>query len=793
MKGLLIAEKPSLMKSIQKVYNDKRPISDALDFACFAGHSMTLYEPEDYDEKYKSWNKADLPIIPENFTYKPLDANKKMVKDLNDKIKNGGYDYVINACDAAREGELIFYSFYGTYKHKLPVKRFWASDTTDASIVKALKSLIPETEKDLVNLQKSARLRAQMDWLYGMNFTRALSLAANSTIPVGRVMTPTLKMLVDRELEIKNFKPQDYYELVLEIEKNGIKFNALRLVPEEYKDTRMFDKKEADEALAKVGDKIKVRRITEQKETIYPSTLYSLLELQKDANRYFGYTASQTLDIAQKLYEERKLLSYPRTESRFLSTAMVPEIPKHLEVIKNVPELKLYVEKLTEPEIMKVLSTKKYVDDAKIADHHAIIVTQDKPDLSKLTQDEKNIYILVAKKLLSIFLPPYIISKTEVILSIQKEFYRANGKVEVQKGFSVLYGNAMKDTILPPLVEKEILPVTGSKLEAKKTTPPARYTDRTILDAMQNAGKTLKVKEQREILKEAAGLGTPATRSGILDKIEKNKWMVRKGKSIYATDLGISVIKVIGEDRDICSPALTAVWEKKLREIEDDKFIGDFRKELNEYIIKETQSIIAETKEINPGGKEKKEIKEVGVCPICGEKVLVGKNFYLCKNYKNPCRFIIPKNYMGAKFSESDVKGMLNGKSTKPKKIKFKDGKEAEKEFVIQDGYLQFVKKSGGHTISDENKSKMRKLGKCPKCGSQVLSATDFFVCTGYPMECSFTIKKVIKDARITDEDIEKMLKGEHSDVHTFTWKNGKKGNATIYIDDGMIKFDFVK
>ena len=793
MKALLIAEKPSMMKAIQKVYESKHPISDQLDFTCFAGHSMELQQPDEYDEKFKKWNKADLPIIPEPFVYRPISSNKKMVKDISDKIKNGGYDYIINACDSAREGELIFHSFYGAYNFKLPVKRLWASDTTDTSLTKALQNLIPETEKDIINLQKSARLRAQMDWLYGMNFTRALSLAANATIAVGRVMTPTLKLLTDREKEIQNFKPEDFYEVVLELEKDNIKFNALRLVPEEYKDTKMFNKKEAENALALVENNVKVRRIKEEKETINAPTLYSLLELQKDANRYFGYTASQTLNIAQKLYEERKLLTYPRTESRYLPTAMVSDIPKHLAVLQNIPELSSYVTGLKQSEIQSVLSTKKYVNDAKIADHHAIIVTQEKANLSKLSEEEKNIYVLVAKKLLSIFLPPYIVSRTEVVLSAKKEFYKANGKSEIQKGFSVLFKNDSKDSILPQMSENEIIPVLSSKLDAKKTKPPARYNDRTILDAMQNAGKVLKIEEQREILKEAAGIGTPATRASILDKLVHNKWIERKGKSIIATDLGIEIIKTVGEDRDICSPALTAIWEKKLREIEDGKFAGDFTKEINEYIEKETQSIFLETKESSIS-KGKKEVKIIGKCPICGEDVVIGKSFYLCTKYKDPCLFIIPKKHLNATITETDVKNMIAGKPTKPKKVKFKDGKEAEKQFAITDGKLQFVKSESTTKIIVEDKGNMTKVGKCPKCKSDVLSANEFYVCSGYPMECNFTIKKEIKGAGITEKDIGQMLSGKTSDIHEFLWKNGTKGKATINIkENGLIGFNFVK
>lgn len=872
MKGLLIAEKPSLMKAIQEVYKKHNPISDQLDFDCFRGHLMELINPAGYDAKYQKWKKEDLPIIPAQFIYQPIASAKSQVKTINDKIRTGGYDYIINACDAGREGELIFWSFYKTYNHKLPVKRFWASDTTDTTIKKALINLLPENEISLLNLQLSSSLRAKMDWLYGMNFSRALSIASNTTIAAGRVMTPTMKMIVQREKEILGFKAENYYEVSLKLEMSGIEFSALRLCPPDFKETRMADKNEANDIVSKLEPEVKVRRVNEEDEIIHAPTLYSLLELQKDANKYFGYTASKTLQIAQKLYEEHKLLTYPRTESRYLPKAIVPDVPKHLRVLKAVPELVPFLMKLDKVRIQSVLSTTKYVNDSKVTDHHAILNTTKEADLTKLSDEEKNIYELVAKRFLSIFLDPYIAAKTEMFLSSNKEYFRAKGKVEKQKGFSALYANKIADVVLPKVAVNDMVPVKSSAVESRQTKPPARYNDRTILDAMQNAGRTLEVQEQREILKEAAGLGTPATRAGILDKLEDRKWIYRKGKSLYASDSGVLVIDTIGE-RDITSAALTAVWEKKLREIEDNAYKGNFESELNDYIQKETNAIFNEISKVT-GSFAGKVLEVVGICPLCGLDVVVGKSYYLCKGYKETCSLIIPKTHLKANMTEKDAKDMLLGKQTKNKRITFKDGTKAEKQFVVENGKLQFyapekiqktigvcpecsgefsvtekeyrcnnkdcnisfqktyfghvfteqeaINLAKGETIEiytkegnengkaikmqyrkgervrvaqewvpEEDKKTMEIVGACPKCGSNVLSASEFFMCTGYPIDCKFAIKKTIKGASVTSDDVRKMLKGENSNVREFIWSNGKKGTAQIYLAEDQLKFKF--
>lgn len=780
MKGLLIAEKPSLMKSIQAVYLDKRPIPDQLDFACFRGHCMALAQPEAYNSAYSKWNEKDLPIIPQVFKFEPTD--RQLVNKLNSMIKNGNYDYVINACDAGREGELIFHAFYGTYQHKLPVKRFWASDTTDVTIEKALKNLISPKDPAIVSLQESARFRVYMDWLYGMNFSRALSLASNHNIPTGRVMTPTLKIIVDREHEIRNFKPEDYFELSLTLEKDGESFCAHYLNPPDYKSSRVDDKTQVEAVKKALNEKVKVRKVESKKVSVSAPTLYSLLELQKDANKFFGYKSSKTLEIAQRLYEERKLITYPRTESRYLPKAMVADMTKHLKALGGIQLLRPHLKTLTPQHITYILSQKTYVDDAKVTDHHAIIVTTQKPKLEALSKDEENIYLLIAKRFLSIFLPPYVVLKTEAYFSSGKHYFKTLGKIEKQAGFTSLYPNKSKDVQLPDLVVGDRVSVLSSDILSKQTTPPPRYNDSSILDAMQNAGRLVSSKEQRTILKESAGLGTSATRAGILDKLEYRKWIKRTKKTITPTEDGITVIDVIG-NRDIVSPSLTAVWEKKLRDIEDLKPSGDFEKELFDYITSETQSILKETRQI-----ERKERVAIGTCPECQHPIYSGKKSYYCEKYKDTCHMLVPKVFLEAKISEKDLEKLLNGEKIKKKITSF--GKKEEKSLQIINGKLSYLDEEGHHPELGSY-VKNKNLPLCPLCQGQMTEGDHYYICEHFPKNCKLKIKKVIFNQKLDEEDIIHMLNGKQTKVYQFTWKNGKKGPARAFFKDGRVQFDF--
>lgn len=414
MRGLVLAEKPSLMKAIETAYKSGGTFPFSLDFASFHGHLMRMAQPAEYKEEWKMWEVKDLPLIPDRFRYLPDDT--KSINQIMAKIRSGKYDFLINACDAEREGEHIFWSFYEANGLTLPVKRLWCSTTLTADLEKALRSL--KDASVFQHLREAAAFRAQFDWLTGINFSRAVSLTTNKKANIGRVVTPTLKMVVDRELEILNFVPQSFYEIVVAM-KRGEAFPGMVLVPPELKQTRFPSEDEAKKAQSFLASTAVVENVTAKKTETKAPTLYSTTELQKDANKYFKFRASKTDAIAQELYEAG-YISYPRTSCRFLPASMVAEIPKLLKPLENFPELAAALKLATPAAIAKATAGKDYINDAKLTDHHAIIPTTAVFDPAKLSGDQRKIYLLVAKRFLSIFLPPYVVNTTSVIFGIQQ-------------------------------------------------------------------------------------------------------------------------------------------------------------------------------------------------------------------------------------------------------------------------------------------------------------------------------------------------------------------------------------
>lgn len=773
MKGLLIAEKPSLMRAIKDVYdNDKGNFADILDFGAFHGHLMRMKAPEEYTADWTDRrNTSVLPMIPQQFCYVPED--KDSVKKLLDKIKSGNYDYLVNACDAGREGEHIFWSFYETLKLKLPVKRFWTSSVSRPALKKALNSLQSPSLYD--GMRQAAKLRAQFDWLVGMNFTRAASAKMFSFIPIGRVQSPTLKLIVDREREIQNFKSKGFFEVKGKFEINGFQaVEFIHLIAPTHKDTRFDNKSDAEKVKQEVKNKGRgeVLSVQEVEKSADAPTLYSLTELQKDANKYFKFKADKTLDIVQKLYEGG-FLSYPRTESRFLPTDMIPEIADHLKPLSVVPELSTYVPTIGQQEIDTMLK-KGYVNDAGITDHHAIIPTDSVPNWNSLSKDEQAIYTLVGKSFLAIFMPPYRAALSTVMVGIDDHIFMAKGKREIDKGYGALYTTQSKDVILPACKKGDPVNVSSVDVTQGTTKPPKRYTPGTILNAMQNAGSDLTDSDLRKVLRESAGLGTTASRADILKKLEERGFVEVKSNNYYALDKGISIIDNVG-DRKFCSALLTAEWERKLQEIESGKYQGDFRVEMEQYIKDETKFLLDTLQ-----GQQKSQFKVVGKCPICGADFYEADKSYFCANKRTDnsgtCQAWIPKVIGGYKLSEDDVKKLLSGKSTEKHTIMTKAKKKWEVSFRLDP--------KEGITLESGDK---KVVGKCPMCGKDVYAADNNYFC-----KCKWSFPRVVKGTAIDEKNIALMLQGKKSNPLHFVWNNGKSGAAKLYLVKGELKWEFI-
>lgn len=777
MRGLLIAEKPSVMRAIQAVYNQMQGYPDSLEFAAFHGHLMGLKEPQEIDAGWGSpWSAEQLPMLPNVFEYKVVD--KPSAEKLYKRIGSGGYDFLINACDAGREGELIFWSFYETYKLNLPVKRYWANSNVHRAIASALQGLRPSSDFD--GLRRAAKLRAQIDWLVGMNFSRAASLSTEMTAAIGRVQTPTLKMVVDRELEIRNFKAENYWEVKARFEtQKGELLDTLNLIAPEFKESKYKKQQDAESiqrSLKTTGKIVRVKK--EQREAIAP-TLFSLGELQKSANLAYKMTPDHTLEVAQKLYESG-YITYPRTDSRYLPADMVPELQEHLKALYNVPDIGSFAQAITQADITRAVTGKAYIDDCKIEDHHAIIPTEEAPPWQTLSDDEKKVYLLIAKQFVAIFMGPYKADTTAVLVRVGNNLFRCDGIVVTDKGYVQLYKTNRKDIILPDVVEGDIVILKGAAIASGQTRPPARYTPRTLIAAMQNAGKSLSETSQRSILKETAGLGTSATRAKILSDMIGRGYMELSNNQYSPSDYAIRLIQLFGT-HNFCSPQLTAIWEEKLRKVEEYSYYGNIETEIIEYIERETDALLSNQKSL----KEYR-YAQIGICPVCGGKVLQKRSYYICDHYKaeiDPCAFIVPQEIMGCRLSREDIARLLEGKATNSKKLKKKDGSIIEHQLILDD------KK---HVSFYHAPKKTEGLGKCPLCQGIVQEGKEYYVCSRRSCGCSFVQAKTIMGTKLEPEDMRALLEGRPTRSLKFTWRSGKQGFAALKLRaDGKTEWIF--
>lgn len=604
-KTLIIAEKPSVGRDIARVVGaDKKGdgclFSDKTVVSWAVGHLVTLCEPEDYDISLKPWRRGGLPVIPAEIKLKPIQTTVKQLNIL-EKLMNGpDIKEIICATDAGREGELIFRYIYSLTKCQKPFKRLWISSMTDAAIKAGFAALKPGSEYD--NLYMSAKCRSEADWLVGINATRAFTIRYDCLLSVGRVQTPTLAILAERQKEINAFVPSEYFEVTAVFETyKGKWFDYAEdgKTPEH----KIPEKDKADEIVEKVrngtGEVISIDN--EEKRQVHP-LLYDLTELQKDCNSRFGFSAQKTLTLAQDLYEKKKLITYPRTDSKYLSDDMVSKLPVIASKLAGHPDYKRFTDMITEYK-----PTSRFVDNSKVSDHHAIIPTEKPPAGVTLTPDERKVYDLVARRFLSVFFPHYIYNVTKIITSVYDEKFLTKGITVIQQGWMLLYeelnrqnkpsaGKKKKDEddedgadALPDVHKGQTNAVTEVYSEAKKTKPPKAYTESSLLSAMEHAGRFVEDDEMKEQMKDL-GLGTPATRAAIIERLLAVGYIERKGKSLIPTDKGMKLIEVVPEE--LKSPMTTGKWEKGLVSIskgtmQPERFMGSIERYVR-YIVSES-------------------------------------------------------------------------------------------------------------------------------------------------------------------------------------------------------------
>ncbi|MDR3584569.1 MAG: DNA topoisomerase III [Desulfosporosinus sp.] len=568
-KTLVLTEKPSVGREVAKILNCHQKGN-----GCFVGskyivvwalgHLVTLADPELYDDKYKTWKMEDLPMLPAKMNLVVMKETSKQFGVVKNLMQMPEIDDLIIATDAGREGELVARWIMKKAGWRKPIKRLWISSLTERAIKEGFNNLKPG--RDYEPLYAAAECRAEADWLIGLNVTRALTCKYNAQLSAGRVQTPTLAMVVERENEIKQFVPKDYW--TINVLANGI---ALRW-EDKNGQTRIFAKNKADELVAKVtGQNGEILEVKKEAKKELPPLAYDLTELQRDANRKYGFSAKTTSSVMQQLYESHKLVTYPRTDSRHISEDIVPTLPERLKSIAQGP----YVDFARSILRTKLIITKRFVDGSKVTDHHAIIPTEQPATLSRLSSEELKIYDLIVRRFLAVLSPAFEYEQTTVKVAIKGETFTAQGRIVKHKGWKNVYvgpGSLDDDgddnetaQTLPEIRKGELLKNLSVKLVASKTKPPARHTEATLLSAMEHPGKLIDDQKLREAMEQSHGLGTPATRAEIIEKLFNSFYMNRQGKEIIPTSKGIQLIGLVPPE--LKSPELTANWEQQLTEI----------------------------------------------------------------------------------------------------------------------------------------------------------------------------------------------------------------------------------
>ncbi|MEI6509828.1 MAG: DNA topoisomerase 3 [bacterium] len=657
-KALIITEKPSVARDIAKsmggfIKKKESLESESAIITWAIGHLVTLAEPDDYDKRYRFWLLERLPIIPEQFQLKVIPKTAARFEAIASLLKRKEVSEVINACDAGREGELIFRYIYQEAGCKKPIRRLWLSSMTDSAIRAGFGQLRTGAEMDL--LAESARCRSESDWLVGINATRAFTRRFGMLLSVGRVQTPTLAILVHRELEIQAFLPETYFELFATFTAANGRYQGKWF-------TRGSDRftvhQEGIEVEAKVQNQPGMITSLERKESIQqPPLLFDLAELQREANRRFSYSAKRTLDIAQSLYEKHKLITYPRTDCHYLSSDMIPQLPA---VISNLAsgEWEEFAKELLS--LGKLPISKRLVDDARITDHHAIIPTLSKPKLTGLKPEETRIFDLIVRRFLAAFFPAARWENTRLVTEVEGEKFRTEGRKLNDIGWLKVYDRPNREELLPDLGEGEAVQVVETQLEEKQTAPPPRFNDATLLSAMEGAGKLLDDEELREAMKER-GLGTSATRAAIIERLIDVEFVQRESKAIIPTTKGIELIRAIEiiQIPELASPELTGNWEHQLVQIEKGQTPSSH---FMEEIVRLTREVVEKVKESKEVEAFRAAVNEpLGNCPLCGGEIRETKMAYSCSNWKEQgCKFAIWKRVAGKILTRGQANELLS-------------------------------------------------------------------------------------------------------------------------------------
>ena len=808
-KSLIIAEKPSVAADIARVLgnftkhtdyfeNDQYVVSSAV------GHLLELVIPEEYEVKRGKWSFANLPVIPPHFDLNPIEKTSSRLKLLSKLIKRKDVDTLINACDAGREGELIFYYILRHVGINKPVKRLWLQSMTPDAIREGFTKLLDNSE--VQSLAEAAVSRSESDWLVGINGTRAMT-AFNSQeggfhkTTVGRVQTPTLAILVEREEKIKKFRPQDYWEIHATFAASNGNYNGKWFdekfskdkVNQELKPERLWEQRKAevirDKCQGKPGH---VNEESKPSKEICP-LLYDLTSLQREANSRFGFSAKTTLGLAQALYEKHKVLTYPRTDSRALPEDYIATVKDTLQSLKNTDYGK-FAQKILASNW--VIPNKRIFNNAKISDHFAIIPTSLNP--VKLNETEAKLYDLVTKRFLAIFFPAAEFLITTRITRVENEPFRTEGKVMVNPGWQAVYGKSVKlddqedDTILIAITPNESVITEEINVIANQTRPPARFNEGTLLSAMEGAGKLVEDEELRAAMS-AKGLGTPATRAAIIEGLVFENYLQRVGRELHPTAKAFSLITLLRGLKipELISPELTGNWEFQLRQIEQ----GHLKRTAFMEKIAAMTSHIVEQAKTHRGETIAGDFSLLkSPCPKCGGIVHETYKKFQCQK----CDFALWKILAGRQFEVDEMETLITQREVGPLQgFRSKMGQSFNA--IIKLTETLEMKFDFGNSDEDHEEvdfSDQVPLGKCPKCNHTVYEHGLQYVCeksVGATRTCNFKTGKIILTRPIEREQITKLLENGKTDLLTkFISKKGRPFSAYLVRNpDGKIGFEF--
>jgi len=683
-KTLVIAEKPSVGRDLSRVLpgpfrRGEGHLEGPDHILTWAvGHLVQLAEPDEYDDKYKRWRMADLPIVPERFKLVVRDErSRRQMNVVKRQLGRDDVSLVINACDAGREGELIFAYLYEKAGSRLPVQRLWLSSMTQTAIRNAFGQLRDGSE--MKSLEDAARSRSEADWIVGMNSTRAATIRLRSSfdgaVSLGRVQTPTLAILARREEEIRAFRPEPYWTVDASFAASGERLYDGRFhVAPGSADGRGPRIGSAEFAAAVVeacrGAQGVITKLEKRRRRERVPLLFDLTSLQREANSRFGFSARRTLAAAQRLYEEHKALTYPRTNSRYLPTDMVPEIKPIAAIVGERAEYKAGADYVLG---LDVLPLARVVNDARVTDHHAIIPTRAPHPVDRMSDDDRRVYDLVARRFLAVFHPDAVFENTSVETEVAGHTFRTRGKVMLEPGWRGVYGESAdaepregeedegREQQLPRLEQGEQVETRDVRSEQKETRPPRRYSEGSLLAAMETAGRLVDDEELREAMKDS-GIGTPATRAAIIERLLQVGYIERDGRALVVTEKGLNVIRLLGE-HPLTSPSLTGDWEHRLAKIEmgtDSRraFMGD--------IVRFAEATIAELDE------KLRDVRipraNLGPCPVCGHDIVENRKGYSCWSREDPgCGFVIWKAKAGKTLTAAVVKELIRtGRTERP-------------------------------------------------------------------------------------------------------------------------------